>query len=201
LLLNFTDAGVVDNTMLNNIETFGDVRVSRAVSKFGAGALYFDGTGDYLSIPNNFWMNLGATFTIEFWFYRTANAAMRILSRQDSSSPYNGYNISYGEVAGQWYFDASGTSITFADGGLSDQWVHYAWVVNGTSGKVYRNGTSVGTATQSAQTPSTNTTLLIGMREGSTNYLNGYLDDLRISKGVARYTSNFTPPTSALQTK
>jgi len=201
LLLNFTNAGIIDNTMMNNLETVGDAKISTTQSKFGGSSMYFDGTGDYLSIPNNTWMNLGTTFTIEFWFYRTLNQAMRIISRQDSSPPYNGYNISYGEVAGQWYFDASATSITFADGGLTNQWVHYAWVVNGTSGTVYRNGVSVGTATQTAQTPSTNTTLLVGAREGPTNYLGGYIDDLRITKGVARYTTTFTAPTAAFPTQ
>jgi hypothetical protein len=200
LLLNFTGAGIIDNAMISDLETVGNAQISTAQSKFGGSSMYFDGTGDYLSIPNSAWMNLGTTFTIEFWFYRTATQAMRIVSRQDNSPPYNGYNISYGEVANTWYFDASASSITFADGGLANQWVHYAWVVNGTSGTVYRNGVSVGAATQTAQTPSTNTTLLIGAREGPTNYVGGYIDDLRITKGYARYTANFTPPTAALPT-
>jgi hypothetical protein len=160
---------------------------------------YFDGSGDYLSVANNAAFNLGTTFTIEFWFYRTATQAMRIVSRQDSTAPYNGYNISYGEVANTWYFDASGTSISFADGGLINQWVHYAWVVNGTSGLVYRNGVAMtAAATQTAQTPSTNTTLLVGAREGPTNYLGGYISNLRIVKGTAVYTAAFTPSTTPL---
>jgi len=201
LLTNFTNAGIIDNTMISNLETIGNAQISTAQTKFGGGSMYFDGVGDYLSIPNNIWMNLGTTFTIEFWLYRTANSAMRVVSRQDGSPPYYGYSISYGEVANTWYFDASGVSISFADGGLINQWVHWAWVVNGTAGTVYRNGVSVGTATQTAQTPSTNTALLIGTREGSASvFLVGYLDDLRITKGYARYTTTFTPPTSAFPT-
>jgi hypothetical protein len=198
-------------TIVNNNTFFDDSTNNFAVTRVGnttQGTFtpygpnwsnYFDGSGDYLTVPSNAAFNLGTTFTIEFWFYRTIDQSMRIVSRQDGSPPYNGYNISYGEVAGQWYFDASASSITFADGGLSNIWVHYAWVVNGTSGKVYRNGVQVGsTATQTAQTPSTNTTLLIGAREGPTNYVGGYISNLRIVKGTAVYTAAFTPPTAPL---
>ena len=160
---------------------------------------YFDGTGDYLSVANNAAFNLGTTFTIEFWFYRTATQAMRIVSRQDSTAPYNGFNIGYGELANTWIFDASGTSITFADGGLINQWVHYAWVVNGTSGLVYRNGVAMtAAATQTGQTPSTNTTLFVGMRDNSSAFCSGYISNLRIVKGTAVYTAAFTPPTAPL---
>ena len=196
------------DTSTNNfaITRNGDVSIQRfspfnpsaaySLSTIG-GSGYFDGTGDYLSAPNNAAFNLGTTFTIEFWFYRTLNQAMRIVSRQDGFPPYNGFNISYGEVAGQWYFDASSSVITFADGGLANQWVHWAWVVNGTSGKVYRNGVQIGsTATQTAQTPSSITTLTIGAKDGPTNYVGGYISNLRIVKGTAVYTAAFTPPTA-----
>jgi len=158
---------------------------------------YFNGSTDYITAPNNAAFNLGTTFTIEFWVFRTAGNPQRVLSRQDGTSPYNGYNISYGEVLGSWIFDASGTAITFSDSFINT-WTHYAWVVNGTSGVVYRNGVSVGTATQTAQTPTSNTTLLIGAKDGPTNYFTGYLSNLRIVKGTAVYTAAFTPSTTPL---
>lgn len=160
-------------------------------------SVFFNGSTDSETIANNAAFNLGTTFTIEFWVYRTSTAAQRVLSRQDASSPFNGYNINYGETAGSWTFDASGTQIIIADT-LINQWVHFAWVVNSTSATVYRNGVSVGTGTQTAQTPTTSLTLCIGKKDNSTTYFPGYLSNLRIVKGTAVYTSNFTPSTVPL---
>jgi len=198
LLTNFSNAGIYDAAVQNDAITVGDAQGSTTQYKWSPTSMKFDGTGDYLSILNNPAFNLGTTFTIEFWVYRTVTTAQRVISRQDGTSPYNGYNISYGEVtAGSWTFDASGTQITFADSNINT-WVYFAWVVNATSATVYRNGTSVGTATQTAQTPATNTTLLIGVKEGLTNYFNGYLQDLRITRGIARTA---TTPTAAFPTR
>jgi len=81
----------------------------------------------------------------------------------------------------------------------ANTWTHVALVrVSGTV-TLYVNGTAVGSG--SAPGNCTGTNLVIGGYY-STGYLyNGYLDDLRITKGVARYTANFTPPTSTLLTK
>jgi len=163
----------------------------------GYNSVSFNGSSQYLTVPNNTAFNLGTTFTIEFWVYRVDASARRILSRQDSSTPYNGYNINYGETAGNYTFDCSGTQIIFADTTINT-WVHFAWVVNATSATVYKNGVSVGTATQTAQTPASNIILNIGRKESSINYWSGYISNLRIIKGTAVYTSNFLPPTNAL---
>ena len=77
-----------------------------------------------------------------------------------------------------------------------------ALVRNSTSLTLYQNGISVGSATNSTNFSNTSITGIGGNASGSTGYpINGYIDDLRITKGYARYTSNFTPPTSALKDK
>ena len=84
----------------------------------------------------------------------------------------------------------------------TSQWYHIAVVRNGSTVTIYRDGISVGSGSDTvSHNPSTATTLMIGggSATGFNNfYFNGYLDDLRITKGYARYTSNFTPPTFAL---
>ena len=196
-----SDASVYANTLTNSgvivtsISPFTVPTTSTAVTTLGSGL--FDGSSGYLTIPNNTNFNLGTTFTIEFWIYRTSTSAQRIISRQDGTSPYYGANINYGEQSGNYIFDASSTKIVVADSNLNT-WVHFAWVVNATAGTVYRNGVSVGTATQTAQTPSTNLTQYIGCLDNISNFFNGYLSNLRIVKGAALYTSNFAPSNQSL---
>lgn len=155
------------------------------------GSISFNGTTQYLTIPTNTAFDLGTTFTIEFWVLRTGTAASRIISRQDSVSPFNGYNVNYNGT--NYIFDASGVSISIADSNLNI-WVHYAWVVNGTAGRVYINGVVSGaTAVQTAATPGTFTLMNIGRRDNGTAFFPGYISNLRVVKGQALYTSNFTP--------
>ncbi|MEI8142963.1 MAG: LamG domain-containing protein, partial [Chitinophagia bacterium] len=72
LLTNFTNAGIIDGAMMNNLETVGDAKISTTQSKFGGGSMAFDGTGDYLTQPSSQNFNFGTgNFTMEGWFYQT----------------------------------------------------------------------------------------------------------------------------------
>jgi hypothetical protein len=78
-------------------------------------------------------------------------------------------------------------------------WTHVAVTRNGSTFTVWVNGTSSGTATSSLILMNQTVRTTVGANEnGSLPWL-GYIDDLRITKGFARYTANFVPPTSALQ--
>jgi hypothetical protein len=69
-LLKFTNAGIYDHAMLNDLETVGNAQVSTSVVKYGTGSMYFDGAGDYLSRPASSLYALGTgDFTIEAWVY------------------------------------------------------------------------------------------------------------------------------------
>ena len=190
----FTDITLNTNDAL----TSGNV-IANVATAVSSGSVSFNGTSQYLTVPNNAVFNLGSTFTIEFWLYRTSTSAQRVISRQDFTFPYNGYDISYGEVAGKMIFDASGTKIMIDDA-LTNQWVHYAWVCNAGNGTVYRNGVSVGTVSGlNPQVPSSQTTLAIGYRPDTNgSYLSGYLSNFRMINGTAVYTSAFTPSTTPL---
>jgi len=94
--------------------------------------------------------------------------------------------------------DGSGPTVTLSSKITTGTWQHLAFVNDGTNIKIYLNGTNVGT--QAVLTPTSYVgPLAIGLRSDSTLPLNGYIDDLRITKGVARYTASFTPPTSQVQ--
>jgi hypothetical protein len=78
-------------------------------------------------------------------------------------------------------------------------WNHVAIVRNGSTWTVSINGTSVGTATYSGTVNIPIGPLEIGWAGTTDSYFTGYIDDLRITKGIARYTANFTPPTAAFE--
>jgi hypothetical protein len=70
LLLNFTNAGIFDNTGKNNLETAADAQIDTSVKKYGTGSMEFDGTGDFLLLPASPYHNFGTgDFTIEMWLY------------------------------------------------------------------------------------------------------------------------------------
>jgi hypothetical protein len=208
LLCNFTNAGIFDNTGKNNLETVGNAQIDTAVVKYGTGSMEFDGTDDRLVMPSNPELNLSSgNFTIEAWVYWTgSNANAKLLSKDGASgSSYAQYNLG---MNGSGYMGASigsGNGVSYIQSITSNtllptnQWVHIAFVKNGTNLSLYQNGTSVASATQSGTMVDGAKPLLIGYETGqaASNYWNGYIDDLRITKGVARYTANFTAPTKA----
>lgn len=205
LLLNFTNAGIIDNTMLNNLETIGNAQISTAQSQFGSGSMYFDGTGDYLTIPSTPNLAFTGNFTCECWIYLLANPAntnaMYIMDFRNGSTNNFGFGvIGIGGVAKPYMFVGSGPVDATGTTTLSlNTWYNIAVVRSGSTVTYYLNGVSNATFTTSFSQAATGVT--IGARyTGTMEYVNGYIDDLRITKGYARYTANFTPPTSAFPT-
>ena len=76
-------------------------------------------------------------------------------------------------------------------------WTHVAVVRSGSTFTVYINGIADGIVTYAGAIPViSGATLFIGTIDPSVNWLNGYIDELRFSNGIARWTANFTPPTA-----
>ena len=217
LLLNYTNAGIIDNAMMNNLETVGNAQISTAQSKFGGSSMYFDGTGDYLTAPNTVNANFNnGDFTVEFWMYASSQALAPIVHQTSYANNqgwiiwnYTGDNV--GTATRKLTFMANGATFvltTSSDAYTDNTWTHIAIVKNGTGSnniKIYSNGTSIATGTYATALANPSTPLMVGgiingQSWNGTSYFNGYLDDLRITKGLARYTANFTPPTAALPT-
>ena len=205
-LLNFTNAGIYDAATINDGQTVGNAQVSTTQAKFGTTSMAFDGTGDEVSIVAKPELRFGtAPFTVEMWVYCT-NAASG--ATQDLVG-----NLT--NVAGDtnWHFSISSTAVlqagtynnVLANSGAatlsSTTWTHVAFTFDGTTYRVFINGT-VGTTTSTTVRNLSDSTSAI--KVGNTNFggrlFNGYIDELRITNGVARYTANFTPPTAAFPT-
>ena len=201
LLLNFTNAGIIDNAMMTTMETIGNAQISTAQSKFGSGSMYFDGTGDYLSIPSTQNLNFGTgDFTVEAWVYPNSLATdWFIISASGSGGFFFGFSkdtvtgFGWGRTAVAWDYRV-------ADTGTAGTWQHVAISRSGTSMRIFVNGTQIGTTQTNSTSYNLSTTSTTVGSQGSGYYLNGYIDDLRVTKGYARYTANFTPPTAALET-
>ena len=210
LLLNFNNGGIVDQHGSVVLETVGNTQLSTAVKKYGSSSMYFDGTGDSLKIIDNPNINLGSgDFTLECWVYfNVVNTEQVIFSKGwQSSSAYASYLI-YMTSGASLRFGAStnGGSWDIANEKVmgtmtSGSWIHIAVTRSGTSFRAFINGVINDSFTFTSSSFLANIaaqTLFIGGRTDGNSILNGYIDDLRITKGYARYTANFTAPIETL---
>jgi hypothetical protein len=202
LLLNYTNPAILDNAMMNNLETVGNAAVSTSVKKYGAASMYFDGTGDYLTVPSTPNLAFGGNFTVEAWLYLNSypstSAAMYVCDFRNGSTSNFGFGvIGSAGVAKPYAFVGSGPVDATGATSLSlNTWYHIAMVRSGSTVTYYLNGVSDATFTTSFSQGATGVT--VGARyTGATEYVAGYIDDLRITRGVARYTTTFTVPDQA----
>jgi hypothetical protein len=202
LLLNATNAGIYDATGINNIETVGNAQVSTAVKKFGESSMSFDGTGDYLVIPTtNAPCQFGtADFTVEGWIYPTiVTATQNLMGNRVASTGANNWDLVITSASKLAWGTTSTNYLTSTSSLLVNTWRHIAVSrVSGTT-RMFINGTLEATSTSSINL-SANSLFNIGSQgtfNATSNNFNGYMQDVRISKGVGRYASNFTPPAAA----
>jgi hypothetical protein len=203
LLLNFTNAGVVDATAKNVLETVGNAQISTSVSKFGGGSIAFNASANtYLSqnpATTDMYAFGSGDFTIEYWLYLSSTTGIQTVydgrPNGSSSAAVPTIYITSGSIR---YLVSAVDRITGST--LSTgQWYHIAVARSGGSTRMFINGTQAGsTYTDSTVYLNSANRPFIGgdSNTPNNNLLNGYIDDLRITKGYARYTANFTAPTA-----
>jgi hypothetical protein len=169
-----------------NPGVYGNVAISTAQSKYYGSSAYFDGSGDYIdtNISNDFAFGTG-DWTFEYWIYQTTLGTRLIESSTNSD------NMDTGPSGAISYWNGS-SNVVSANGVLTiNNWFHIALVrYNGTA-TVYVNGVSV--LTQSS-TPNTTTPRKYWIGGLNQTTFQGYMNDLRFYKGIAKYTGTFTPP-------
>jgi hypothetical protein len=194
LLLNFTNAGVVDATAKNVLETVGNAQISTTQSKWGGGSISFDGTSNTgLKAPagNLFTFGSGA-FTVEFWVrFNSVAADQAVLNVTGTTNVLTFYVLSTGSL--NYYLSSNGSTYDIASGVSvgsisTGQWYRVALVRSGNTFTPYLNTTAGTTSTSSSAlaTPSSGTFLHLGMSTAGTSNFNGYIDDVRVTRGVAR---------------
>jgi hypothetical protein len=202
-----------DSSNMGNAITFnGNAQISTSQSKFGSSSAYFDGTGDYIDAGGSSLRSVcdSGDFALELWLYQD--------SRPDYASIITNYGTGNGgwalyinsgspQQVYWWHYNGSGwvylnqsqgtrTTITL------DTWHHVAVTRSGNTWRLFLNGTQEDTITDSNNITAGNGAVFNGLRFGTINAglqyaFHGYIDDVRITNGDARYTSNFTPPTTA----
>jgi hypothetical protein len=201
---NVTDSETTPKTVTNNGVTFSDT-----IKKFGTYSAYFDGaSGTCLSIPDSDDFCFGATdFTVDFCINFSSVSQYHTIFSQ-AQNPWDGkyymlfdwrHNFPSGggfrlhlenngtDMDNLWYWTPT-----------INTWYHVALVRTGNIWKIFIDGSQSGADyTNSATLYNYTDSFYIGNQFGSGGSFNGYLDEFRISKGVARWTSNFTPPSSA----
>jgi hypothetical protein len=203
LLTNFTNASIFDNTGFNALETVGNAQIDTSVSKFGGASMEFDGTGDYLVVNSgpplspSFAFGSG-NFTIEFWYNSNTVGAEHFLYDSRPASTNGAYCTIYKSTGNVIIFYANtGIRITGTTALAIGVWYYISVCRSAGLTKLFINGTQDGAtyADTTVYLNGTNRPIIAasGSSLGATA-VNGFMDELRVTNGVARYTSNFDIP-------
>lgn len=197
----FTDSSGTPKTVTAN----GSAQKSTLQSKFGGSSLLLYGpSSDYLSIPSSSAFDFGSgDFTIEM-FVRlvTVVGGYHIIGKYQTSaaSPFAIYQNG-GQIG--FYSSSNGSSwdlisnLSFGSSFSTFTWYHLAVARESNTWRTFRDGLKMAEATASGSVFSSAESVMIGRGANvAPTYLSGNIDELRITKGVARYTGDFTPPTA-----
>jgi hypothetical protein len=175
----------------------GNAQISTTQSRFGGASGLFDGTGDYLSTPDTAAIRLeSGDFSIEGWIYRNTSGALHNIANKRVNTPVSGYVWRVNANNTLQFFFTGGSTVTSTATVSFGQWTHVAVTRQGNTVRQFIDGVLDATTATFANGTTNATELRIGVDETAIDGFNGYIDDLRITKGVARYTANFTPPSA-----
>jgi hypothetical protein len=187
------------------ITAFGNAALSTAQKKFGESSAAFDGNGDYFTVANNPVLDISTgDFTIEAFVY------LNVMPTTDSPSDWSNWMVIYERgtpnASDGWRFWIGQTALAFVIGetpicsGLHSMqigvWYHLAVSREGNTFRLFVNGSQIQSSTSSAVLGS-GSTYYIGTETAQGAYLNGYIDELRVTKGFCRYVTSFVAPTAS----
>jgi hypothetical protein len=183
---------------------FNQAQVDTAEFKYGAAALLLDGTGDYLNWGDHVDFEFGsAAFTLETWYRTTTLTGAHVIIAKSGSFGTRSYFLRQNGSTLEWHvsLDAGSTIVLeFAGGTLSaNTWHFIAFDFDGSKYRLYLDGTMVGSSTTVRTLHANTGQFTLGALQTAGSAVAGWLDETRITKGVARYASDggHTVPTAA----
>lgn len=177
----------------------GNAQIDTAQSKFGGASGLFDGTGDYISTSDHADFDFPGDFTIDFWLRLSSTGVTSILYDGRPTGTNGLYPTIYiSNTNNIIYYTNSAIRISGTTALSTGAWYHVALARAGTSTKLFLNGIQEGSTYSDSNSyiNGTGRPILGELGTGTSNGLYGWLDEVRISKGVARWTVSFTPPTA-----
>lgn len=219
LLLPFNGPGSTTFTDFSKnafaVSRFGTPTISTVQSKWGGASAVFNNNNDYLTLANNsaFHIVTGNPWTVEAWVYIREAGRVQYIMRHQHTGGYasGGWVLAVNAVGSLFFSFGDGTServpslVVSPPVYTTNTWHHVCAANDGTALRVYLDGALVRESFVLASVVggAGNTNLFIARDPGDTinRWFNGYIDDIRITKGVARYTGPFTPPQAPFPVK
>jgi len=201
--LNTQDQSSSAHTVTNNGASF-----QTSVQKFYGGAAQFNGSSSSLTIPGSAELSMGSgDFTYELFIYQNSFTNRSTFFDNRSNTSDTGITVGTEQTNGQirvYMNAANGSDIAVTGPTMPlNQWVHIAVCRNGATVTLFVNGSpsAAGTRTSDLNNPTHNIVFGDTPRHGGTSYsyLDGYMQDIRVYKGIAKYTSSFSPPERSIQ--
>ena len=195
-----------------DVTRIGNTVIKTSQSKFGGSSAYFDGSSG-LSVSDQNDFNIGlANFTIEFWFYKISGSSQtyqKLIQFGPNGGAPAGENglwvVANRATANEClpfvdtYSGAYSSPTGWGTQPTQDAWHHLAVVRESDVWTIYIDGAVYATGTLAGYSIS-KVDVYIGQNSTGGERFNGYIDDIRITKGVARYTAPFTAPTTSFNT-
>lgn len=184
----------------------GNAQIDTAQSKFGGASGLFDGTGDYVTTPDHADFTLGTSdFTIDFWFKCNAagGAALFIAGQSDAAATATTISFNIRRTGDVIQASVFAAAVEFAIAGTTQftnavniGWHHCAFVRTGNVLKLFIDGVQEGgdLAFSGSVNNSANALSVGRLGELAGSEWNGWIDEFRLSIGIARWSANFTVP-------
>ena len=201
----FTDISGTPKTVSN---TGGVISTAKVKNGAGSGLFNISSGTDVLQIPHHASLSFqsGDSFTVECWYYPTSFGTYNYLISKGLGGNTREWSLGVTGSTVIWYRQTGGSDLSFAPSATVtlNQWTHLAAVCNGTTVTLYKDGVGLGSTSWGTPDGYAYSRPLWIMQ--FLDYRNiahegrGYIDNIRITKNVARYTANFTPPAAAFPT-
>ncbi|MBF0452923.1 MAG: hypothetical protein HQK75_19640, partial [Candidatus Magnetomorum sp.] len=201
LMLHMDDNALTDSSpQLHLVTKNGNAARNLIHSVFGEGSLSMDGSGDYLSIPDSeSWTFGDENFTIDLWVNFSSTSIQQPIIGQWHTGNASWYLYYYPNRL-DFYGSETGAAaqplyvMYFSWTPTIGEWYHIAISQSGETGYLFIDGDLKTTGTRDVPIQDSSGMLEIGKNSASSLYFNGYIDEVRISKGIARWTESFSPP-------